>query len=81
MTTAMDLTIAEAIQKIAYGASCTVCDETRRIDLATLPLPADTRVRDIRQHLRCAKCGKKDIIAVTLWLDASTTNLMVAEWK
>jgi hypothetical protein len=34
--TAEQLTLAEAVELIVYGASCNRCHETRRIDLAKL---------------------------------------------
>jgi hypothetical protein len=78
---ANDLTIAQAIKLLAYGASCEDCHEIRYVDLAALPLPPDTRVGDIRQHLRCATCGGKNIITTKLWRSATTTEAMVAKWK
>lgn len=81
--TAEQLTLAEAIELIEYGASCNTCHETRRVDLAQLRdrLGPTFMVGDIRQRLRCAKCGNRRIIVVTLWQSASSTSSMSAHWK
>jgi hypothetical protein len=77
------LTLAEAVELIVYGASCNRCHETRRIDLAQLRdrLGPGFLVDDIRPRLRCAKCGNRRIIVVTLWLAATSTERMSAHWK
>jgi hypothetical protein len=81
--TAEQLTLAEAVEVIAYGASCSRCHETRRVDLARLRdrLGAQFLVRDIRPRLRCSKCGNHRIIVVTLWTSASSTAAMSSHWK
>lgn len=80
---AEQLTLAEAVELIAYGASCNRCHETRRIDLAQLRdrLGPEFPVDDVRPRLRCSKCGNRRIITVTLWLSASSTDAMSAHWK
>jgi len=81
--TSEQLTLDEAIQLIVYGASCSVCLETRRIDLARLRdrLGADFLVGDIRRRLRCTKCGTRKVISVTLWTSATSTAATSAHWK
>lgn len=81
--TAEQLTLAEAVELIAYGASCNRCHETRRVDLAKLRdrLGPHIRVGDIRARLRCSTCGNRKIIVVTLWQSASSTSSMSAHWK
>jgi hypothetical protein len=77
------LALAEAVELIAYGASCNRCHETRRVDLARLRdrLGPSVLVGDIRPRLRCSKCGNRHIICVTLWLSASSTSSLSAHWK
>jgi hypothetical protein len=76
-------TLAEAVELIVYGASCNRCHETRRVDLAQLRdrLGPQVLVGDIRPRLRCATCGNRKIIVVTLWQSASSTSSMTAHWK
>ena len=78
-----ELTLDEAIDLIAYGAHCDRCHETRRIDLAKLRerLGSQVRVGEIRPRLQCAKCGYRRIVVVTLWLSASSTPSLSADWK
>jgi hypothetical protein len=81
--TAEQLTLAEAVDAIEYGASCDRCRETRRVNLAKLRdrLGPDFPVGDIRRRLRCAKCGKRNVIVVTLWKSATSTPALSAHWK
>ena len=81
--TAEQLTLAEAVELIVYGASCNRCHETRRVDLAQLRdrLGPQFLVGDIRPRLRCSKCGTRKVIAVTLWTTATSTAAMSAHWK
>jgi hypothetical protein len=78
-----NLTLAEAVEQIVYGANCTVCHEVRRIDLQAMlqKLGADFRLGDLRPRLRCAKCGSKKVIVTTLWKSSSTTERMTAHWR
>jgi hypothetical protein len=80
---AEQLTLAEAVELIAYGASCNRCHEMRRIDLAKVRdrLGPQFLVGDIRSRLRCSKCGNRNIIIVTLWQSASSTSSMSAHRK
>jgi hypothetical protein len=80
---AEQLTIAEGRELIYYGASCNRCHETRRVDLAQLAerLGPQFTVGHIRQRLRCAKCGNRRVIIVTLWKDATSSASMMAHWK
>lgn len=80
---AHDLTLAEAVDHIYYGASCETCRSVRRIDLNRMlaEMGPDALVRDIRPRLACAKCGGKEIISVTLWKAATTSHLLMADWK
>jgi hypothetical protein len=80
---AEQLTLAEAVELIAYGASCNRCQETRRVDLARLRDRLGPRflVGDIRPRLRCSKCGTRKVIAVTLWTSATSTAAISAHWK
>jgi len=77
------LTLAEAVEKIVYGASCDRCHETRRIDLAKLRdrFGREFLVENIRPRLRCAKCGNRKVIVATLWQSASSTDALSADWK
>jgi hypothetical protein len=72
--------LAEAVELIAYGASCNRCHETRRVDLARLRdrFGPQLLVGEIRPRLRCSKWGNRRIISVTLWLSASSTSSMSA---
>jgi hypothetical protein len=81
--TAEQLTLAEAVERIEYGANCDRCHETRRVDLARLRdrLGPDFLVGDLRPRLRCAKCGKRQVIVVTLWKAASSTDRLTQHWK
>jgi hypothetical protein len=83
MKTAEQLTLAEAVELIVYGASCDRCHETRRVDLAKLRdrLGPQFPVCDIRLRLRCSKCGTRKVIVVTLWQSASSTASLMAHWK
>lgn len=78
-----DMTLAEAVQVLYYGASCNTCRETRRIDLQAMleRLGPDFLVDDLRPRLRCARCGRKDVISVMLWKDATATERMMEHWK
>lgn len=80
---AEQLTLAEAVALIEYGACCNPCRETRRVDLAQLVqrFGPDFLVGDIRPRLRCSKCGNRQIISVTLWKEATTTHRMMEHWK
>ena len=81
--TAEQLTLAEAVDQIEYGASCDRCHETRRIDLVRLrdQLGSQFLVGDIRRRLRCSKCGKRNVIVVNLWKVATSTPSLMAHWK
>ena len=81
--TAEQLTLAEAVDLIVYGASCNSCHETRRVDLARLRdhLGPHVLVGEIPPRLRCSKCGTRRVIIVTLWKGASSTSSMMAHWK
>jgi hypothetical protein len=81
---AHELTLAEAVNQIYFGASCDDCKKgVRRIDLAQLVerLGPDIIVKDIRQRLRCAKCGGRNVIISTLWKDNSMSERMIEHWK
>lgn len=81
--TAEQLTLAEAVELIDYGASCNRCRETRRVDLAKLRdnLGARVLIGDVRPRLRCSKCGNRRVIVVTLWKDATATERLSEHWK
>jgi hypothetical protein len=54
---AEQLTLAEAVELIVYGASCSQCQETRRVDLAQLRdrLGSGVLLGEIRPRFRCAR--------------------------
>lgn len=81
--TAEQLTLAEAVDLIEFGASCNTCNETRRIDLARLrdQLGPHVLVGEIRPRLRCRKCGTRRVISVTLWKESSMTQRMIERWR
>lgn len=81
--TAENLTLAEAVELLHYGACCNKCQEVRRIDLQALMnrFGADFLVERIRPHLICKKCGNRAIIVTTLWRSASTSDRMTEHWK
>jgi hypothetical protein len=76
---AMDLTLAEAATLIAYGVQCKRCWVTVRIDLAAMAerLGPTRLVRDIGPRLRCSRCGQREVILCTLWLEQTQTAEMV----
>lgn len=80
---AVDLTLAEAVEQIEYGAGCGRCREVRRINLQLLreTLGDSFCVRDIRPHLVCRKCGNREIIVTTLWKSATSTERLMAHWQ
>lgn len=80
---AVELTLAEAVDQIDYGACCNRCRETHRIDLAQLlaRFGPHFTVDEIRPRLICTKCDTREIIVVTLWKSASSTEQMTAHWK
>jgi hypothetical protein len=83
MTPVDDLTLAEGVELLVYGADCRTCKTgTRRIDLKRLleRLGPNIRMRDIRPLLRCSACGGKDVIVVMHWKSATTTDRMTAHW-
>jgi hypothetical protein len=77
------LSLAEAVDLLEYAASCETCKEVRRIDLRAMlaRLGPDALVCDIRPRLRCKRCGQKNVICVTLWRSATTTERMMERWK
>lgn len=77
------LTLDEAADLLFYGASCEACRETRRVDLAKLrdQLGPRVLVRDVRERLRCAKCGGRKVIAVTLWQSDTSAAAIMGAWK
>jgi hypothetical protein len=80
---AEDLTLAEAVEQIIYGADCRTCKTgTRRIDLYKMleRLGPNALVREIRPHLRCSRCGTKNVINVTYWISATITERMSEHW-
>jgi hypothetical protein len=83
MPLAEDLTLAEAVEQIVYGADCRDCKEVRRLDLAIMRdrLGADFRVGDLRPLLTCPICGGRRIIVATHWKSATTSERMTADWK
>jgi len=82
MKSADDLTLAEAVDLIVYGANCRACKETRQIDLHQLleRFGPDFIVYKILPKLRCTKCGSRQIICVTLWKEAATTERLMEHW-
>ena len=80
---AHDLTLAEAVDQIYFGASCNACHEVRRVDLHKLleRFGPDFLVKDINKHLRCSKCGRRGDPVTTLWKSATTTERMMGHWK
>lgn len=83
MTDAVDLTLAQAVERIEYGAGCGTCREVRRINLQHLreTLGDSFLVRDIRPRLVCRRCGSREIIVTTLWKSATSTERLMAHWK
>lgn len=81
--TVHELTLADAVELIVYGASCNRCHETRRIDLVQLRdrLGPQFLLDDIRPRLRCSKCGTRKVITVTLWTSATSTATMSAHLR
>jgi hypothetical protein len=77
--TAHLLTLAEAVDRIYYGASFERCKETRRVDLASVRdrIGASVLVRDVRPRLRCRSCGSRKIIVTTLWQTATASASML----
>lgn len=78
-----DLTLAEAVDQIFYGASCEDCHEVRRIDLSKLvaSLGPDFLVGDVLSRLRCSVCDGRHIISVKLRKDATNTERLMERWK
>jgi hypothetical protein len=40
---------------------CRSCGHERDVTPATVPLPHETPVRDIAEHMKCSKCGSRKI--------------------
>ena len=78
-----ELTLAEAVDQIYYGASCEDCHEVRKIDLHKLlaDLGPDFMVGDIMHKLKCQQCGGKNIITAKLRKDATSTERLMERWK
>jgi len=88
MKSADDLTLAEAVDLIYYGASCKPCMLTRRINLEEMlqQLGPDFLVRDLLPRLRCTSCDQRKeknrkVYAVTLWKDSTCAMDMMKHWK
>jgi hypothetical protein len=80
---AEDLTLAEAVDQIYYGASCENCKETRQVDLQKLidRFGPAFKVRGIVKRLRCKKCSGKNVRSVTLWKESTMNARLMAHWK
>ena len=83
MSSTADLSLAEAEQQLYYGAECAKCHEVRRVDLkaAMAKLGEDYPLGRLKAHIRCAKCGSKADIVVTLWKSAMTSTRLMENWK
>ena len=46
--------------KLLWGW-CADCCLEKDIDPASLPLPPDTPVPEIKKHMRCSRCGSKKV--------------------
>jgi hypothetical protein len=81
--TAEQLTLAEAVEQIYYGACCNTCRATRRIDLAKILERLGPRflIRDVRAQLRCQTCGSRKVVITTLWKESSMSDRMIEQWK
>lgn len=79
---AYSLPLSIAVDKLYYGASCEDCKRTIKIDLHAMleRLGPDARVEEIRPKLVCKLCGGHNIIACTLWKDATTTPALMERW-
>jgi hypothetical protein len=78
---AQSLSLTDATTRLAYTYECRDCRWSERIRLTRMAadFPRSTRVGDLRGLLACGRCGSKQIIVMTLWLDASTTDRMLEE--
>lgn len=76
-----ELTLAQAVERLAYCVSCHQCGHKARIDLQKLieRLGPQYRIGEIRSRLRCSKCGAGEQIILVLWRGTTSTPRMLEE--
>ncbi len=64
MSSAHPITLGDLARdgKLLWVYCCDCCHE-RDINPATVPLPAETPVPEVGQHMKCSKCGSRKIDA------------------